>query len=98
MRSLNKPLQVLPHHRYPPKKVRFSPHHAWLLASSGYDMNVHVYDLREAIEPLKFKGAQHSEFVPGLDWSYFDDKLIASAGWDGRLLVWDFDQPQPMIP
>jgi len=28
----------------------------------------------------------------------FDEKLVASAGWDGRLLIWEFDQPQPMVP
>ena len=60
-------------------------------------MNVHIYDLRDVADPLKFKGAQHTEFVTGVDWNMFDEKLIASAGWDGRLLAWDFDQLQPII-
>lgn len=60
-------------------------------------MNVHFYDLRDPVEPLKFKGAQHSEFVPGIDFNMFDDKLFASSGWDGRVLAWDFDQPQPIV-
>ncbi len=49
LRNLTKPLNILAHHRYPPKKVRFSPHHPWLFASCGYDMNVHIYDLRDAV-------------------------------------------------
>ena len=88
LRNLTQPLTILPHHRYPPKKVRFSPHQGWLFASCGYDMNVHIYHMNDSVEPLKFKGAQHTEFIPGLDWSMFDEKLIASAGWDGRLLIW----------
>lgn len=47
LRNLTKPINVLAHHRYPAKKVRFSPHLGWLLGSSGYDMNVHFYDLRD---------------------------------------------------
>jgi len=51
---------MLTHHRYPAKKVRFSPHIGWLLSSCGYDMNVHFYDLRDPLEPLKFKYSQHT--------------------------------------
>ena len=72
LRNLTKPVNILAHHRYPPKKVRFSPHLGWLLGSCGYDMNVNFYDLRDPIEPLKFKGSQHTEFVPSMDFSLFD--------------------------
>ena len=72
LRNLTKPVNILAHHRYPAKKVRFSPHLGWLLASAGYDMNVHFYDLRDQTEPLKFKGAQHTEFVTGLDFNMYD--------------------------
>lgn len=47
LRNLVKPINILGHHRYPAKKVRFSPHLPWLLGSAGYDMNVHFYDLRD---------------------------------------------------
>lgn len=66
LRKLTSPINVLQHHRYPPKKVRFSPHIPWLLASGSFDMNVHFYDLRDTTEPLKMKGAQHTEFVTGV--------------------------------
>jgi len=60
LRNLTKPINMFAHHRYPAKKVRFSPHIAWLLGSCGYDMNIHFYDLRDPIEPLKFKHSQHT--------------------------------------
>ncbi len=40
---------MLRDHRYPAKKVKFSPHQPWLLGSGSYDMNVHFYDLRDPI-------------------------------------------------
>lgn len=61
-------------------------------------MNVHFYDLRNPVEPLIGKCAQHTEFVTGIDFNYYDEKMVASVGWDGRILIWDFDQPQPIIP
>ncbi len=91
-------MNILQNHRYPVNKVKFSPHMGWLLGSASFDMDVHFYDLRDAVEPLKFKGSQHTEFVYSLDFNMFDEKLVASVGWDGRILVWPFDQPQPMIP
>ena len=97
LRNLAMPVNILMHHRYPPKKVRFSPHTPWLLGSGSYDMNVHFYDLRDQTEPLKFKGSQHSEFVTGLEFSLFEEKRVCSVGWDGRILVWDWDKPQPII-
>lgn len=60
LRNLTVPVNILQDHRYPPKKVRFSPHLAWLLGSGSFDMNVHFYDLRDAVQPLKFKHAQHT--------------------------------------
>lgn len=72
LRNLSMPVNILMHHRYPPKKVRFSPHTPWLLGSGSYDMNVHFYDLRDQTEPLKFKGSQHSEFVTGLEFSLYE--------------------------
>lgn len=47
LRNLSAPVNVLQHHRYPPRTVAFSPHAPWLLASGSYDMNVHFYDLRD---------------------------------------------------
>jgi WD40 repeat protein len=49
LRNLSVPVNMLRDHRYPPKKVKFSPHQPWLLGSGSYDMNVHFYDLRDPI-------------------------------------------------
>ena len=51
-------------------------------------MNVHFYDLRDTTEPLKMKGAQHSEFVTGVEFSLYNEKLVCSTAWDGRVLIW----------
>ena len=40
---------------------------------------------------------KHTEFVIGLDFNLFQKRLIASTGYDGRMLVWNWDQPQPEI-
>lgn len=72
LRNLSVPVNILQDHRYPPKKVRFSPHLGWLLASGSYDMNVNFYDLRDPVEPLKFKHAQHTEFVSSVDFNLYD--------------------------
>jgi hypothetical protein len=60
-------------------------------------MNAHFYHLRDVAEPLKFKGAQHTQFILGLAFSMNDEKLIAIADWDGRLLIWEWDQNQPIV-
>ena len=72
LRNLTTPINILQDHRYPPKTVTFSPHASWLLGSGSYDMNVHFYDLRDQAQPLKLKGARHSEFVSSLDFSLYD--------------------------
>ena len=72
LRNLTVPINILQDHRYPVKKVRFSPHLGWLLGSGSYDMNVHFYDLRNPVEPLKFKHAQHTEFVSAIDFNLYD--------------------------
>ena len=97
LRNLTVPVNILQDHRYPVKKVRFSPHLGWLLGSGSYDMNVHFYDLRNPVEPLRFKHAQHTEFVSAIDFNLYDEKLVCSSSWDGRILIWEWDQPQPII-
>jgi peroxin-7 len=97
LRNLTVPVNILQDHRYPVKKVRFSPHLGWLLGSGSYDMNVHFYDLRNPVEPLRIKHAQHSEFVSAIDFNLYDERLVGSSSWDGRILIWEWDQPQPII-
>lgn len=44
LRKLQLPIHVLQGHRYPVRKVRFSPHQPNILASGSYDMNVNIWD------------------------------------------------------
>jgi hypothetical protein len=30
----------------------------------------------------------HSEFVVGVEWSLFEERVAASCGWDGKLVFW----------
>ena len=60
-------------------------------------MNVNIYDISKPASPLLIKHAQHTEFVCGLDFNMFSEKMIGTCSWDGRILIWPYDMPQPMI-
>lgn len=83
--TLETPMLVLPGHTLAVKKIKFSPYHANILASSSYDMSVCVWDCNSQMQVNKFE--QHSEFVTGLDFNLFVENQLASASWDGRLSV-----------
>eukprot|EP00825_Cyclidium_porcatum_P009398 TRINITY_DN1478_c0_g1_i1.p1 TRINITY_DN1478_c0_g1~~TRINITY_DN1478_c0_g1_i1.p1 ORF type:complete len:353 (+),score=52.39 TRINITY_DN1478_c0_g1_i1:1437-2495(+) len=97
LRKLQIPVHVLQGHRYPVRKIKFSPHQPNILASGSYDMNVNIWNTEEKLKPLLITHKQHTEFVIGIDFNLFQEKQIATAGWDGRVLVWDWDQQQPQI-
>jgi len=84
------PLTILNGHSLTARKVMFSPFFSSVLASVGYDMNVIIWDVKKN-QPLNvFK--HHREFVYGVDFSIFDNKKIATTGWDRALYVFNFDQ------
>lgn len=85
------PVTVLKGHSLTARKVMFSPFFAGVLASVGYDMNVILWDVKKNTPTSVFK--HHREFVYGLDFSVFDNKKIATVGWDRCLYVFNFDQP-----
>jgi len=97
LRNMKVPYQIFAGHRHPVRKVKFSPHEGSILASGGYDMDVHIWDINDEARPLKFVYSNHTEFVHGLDFNLYHKRQIASCGWDGRLLIWNWDQPQPKI-
>lgn len=75
------------------RRVRFSPHVRSLLASSGYDFRVCVWDLGRRGRPLTHRYEQHREFVVGLDWSLAVPGELVSASWDGLAFSWKVGQP-----
>lgn len=97
LRKLDAPVKELIGHRHPVRKVKFSPHENSIVGSASYDMNVNIWDLNDAAAPLKFVHQQHTEFAIGLDFNLYNKRQIASCAWDGRALVWNWDQDQPKI-
>jgi peroxin-7 len=49
LRNLKTAVNVFANHKYPIKRVKFSPHIGSILASAGFDMNVNIYDINDKI-------------------------------------------------
>ena len=58
-------------HQLPVRKIKFSPYHANILASSSYDMSVKVWDCNTQRNINSFE--HHTEFITGLDFSLFTE-------------------------
>ena len=63
------PLMILSAHQLAVRKIKFSPYHANILASSSYDMSVKIWDLNTQTSIQSFE--HHTEFVTGLDFNLF---------------------------
>ena len=87
------PINELQGHRYPVRRVKFSPHDANVLASASYDMMTIIWNTADMTTPVLHMHSAHTEFVVGLDFSMHVPKLIATSSWDGKCLVWPWDQP-----
>lgn len=76
-------------HEYAVRKVQWSPHRADILATASYDMTCRIWTTAPTAgrPQLLHINDQHSEFVVGCSWSLYDEGVIASCGWDGRLNV-----------
>eukprot|EP00356_Strombidium_inclinatum_P017028 CAMPEP_0170482438 /NCGR_PEP_ID=MMETSP0208-20121228/2460_1 /TAXON_ID=197538 /ORGANISM="Strombidium inclinatum, Strain S3" /LENGTH=128 /DNA_ID=CAMNT_0010755277 /DNA_START=555 /DNA_END=937 /DNA_ORIENTATION=- len=77
---VDQPMMFLTGHTLAVRKVKFSPYHANILASSSYDMSIKVWDCNTQSPINSFD--QHSEFVTGLDFNLFVENQIAAASWD----------------
>ena len=98
LRRASQPLMVLFGHRYPVKKVRFSPFSPDLLLSCSYDMTVRLWDLADPVEPNKKVFDKHHEFVQDIDWSQHAEHFVASISWDQKLYTWHVMGDQPFVP
>ena len=84
-------------HNFAVRRVRFSPHTPPLLLSASYDMSVCLWDVSLSGRPPLRQYAHHTEFVVGVEWSLFEEGMIASCGWDASLHLWHRDG-QPCAP
>lgn len=67
--TTSQPLLVLTGHQLAVRKIKFSPYHANILASSSYDMSVKIWDCNVQRSINQFD--HHTEFVTGLDFNLF---------------------------
>jgi len=63
------PMMIFSGHQLAVRKIKFSPYHANILASSSYDMSIRIWDCNNQMQVNKFD--QHTEFVTGLDFNLF---------------------------
>jgi len=76
----------LPGHEYAVRKVQWNPHRAEILASASYDMTCRIWNTAPGVPShLMHIHDAHTEFVVGCSWSLYEEGVIASCGWDGRL-------------
>jgi len=76
-------------HEYAVRKVQWSPHHPNVLATASYDMTCRIWNTAPGPgqNQLMHIHDPHTEFVVGSSWSLFEEGVVASCGWDGKLHV-----------
>ena len=89
------PIMMLTGHTLAVKRVRFSPFHANILASTSYDMSTMLWDCNTQ-QPMN-KIDNHSEFVVGVDFSLFDEGRLATASWDRTVAVYHIDDDPKLV-
>lgn len=97
LRRASQPIMVLFGHRYPVKKVKFSPFSPDVLLSCSYDMSVKLWNTTDPVEPLKKSFDRHHEFVQDIDWSQHQESYVASISWDQKLYTWNVFGDQPFL-
>eukprot|EP00744_Colponema_vietnamica_P012955 GILI01018171.1.p1 GENE.GILI01018171.1~~GILI01018171.1.p1 ORF type:complete len:129 (-),score=12.90 GILI01018171.1:59-445(-) len=87
-------------HKGPVRRIRFSPHSASRVLTSGYDFRVCLWDIGQP-RPLQLNYDHHREFVVGVDWSLVSPNDVATASWDGTASFFTLGQqvrPSPPLP
>ncbi|ODN03772.1 Peroxisomal targeting signal 2 receptor [Orchesella cincta] len=81
LRNYKSPIFQIDDHGHAVKKAKFSPYSPTVIASTGYDMSLRIFDYHISdinIEILNL----HSEFVYSLDWNMQVRNEIVTCSWD----------------
>eukprot|EP00038_Savillea_parva_P029749 m.73265 g.73265 ORF g.73265 m.73265 type:complete len:353 (-) comp8826_c0_seq2:57-1115(-) len=82
------PLFELTGHTYAVRRVKCSPHHPTMIASSSYDFTTRIWDpARQGPAQMVRVFDDHSEFVIGLDFNVHVPNTLADCSWDERVVV-----------
>lgn len=73
--------------------VAFDPLHDYRLASGGADGYIKLLDMRRLDDPVE-ELSMHAGSVTSVVWSHTLPGLLASAGEDGAVLLWDANKLQ----
>ena len=98
LRRASQPVTVLFGHRYPVKKIKFSPFNRDMILSCSYDMTVRLWNAANPVEPQLKVFDRHHEFVQGIDWSQHVENQVASISWDQKVYSWNVLGEQPFLP
>ncbi|CCH58502.1 hypothetical protein TBLA_0A07120 [Henningerozyma blattae CBS 6284] len=71
--------------------MAFSFHSEYLMAASGEDSLIYLYDTRNLNQPLHYMRG-HEDSVTSLDFHALNDGIVISGGSDKRVAVWDLKQ------
>eukprot|EP00035_Acanthoeca_spectabilis_P025994 m.460831 g.460831 ORF g.460831 m.460831 type:complete len:357 (+) comp22150_c0_seq1:259-1329(+) len=82
------PLFILAGHSYAVRRVKCSPHHPTMIASSSYDFTTRIWDpaLQGPARQVRVFD-DHSEFVIGLDFNVHVPGVLADCSWDETVVV-----------
>ena len=71
--------------------IKFAPHNKMTLATASSDARnavVYLWDLRSTSQPLR-KMHGHTAGINCLEWPADDERILLSAGSDGKVIVWN---------
>lgn len=89
---MTEPLANLDKHNGPVEMVQWAPFSSHLLASSGGDRRLMIWDSRRvgegADEALAFVHGGHTANITDFSWNLLEPMVIASVAEDNILQVW----------
>ncbi|CAH1788742.1 unnamed protein product, partial [Owenia fusiformis] len=76
------------------RDVTFNPHHYFQFAAAFENGNVQIWDLRK-LDKWERQFTAHSGPIFSLDWHPDDKNILASAGRDKTIKIWDMQLLKP---